>query len=1338
MPEIKNTFLKSKMNKDLDARIIPSGEYRDGQNVSVSTSEGADVGALENIRGNFNLTDFGLTDKNLEVIGNFVDTANNRIYFFITNFADGTRSQLDGQAIDSSTASSSLGTFTRNGAKNCIAYCEIPYLEDSQLSGSSITSGIIVEGTFLNFSKTHPMLGVNLVEDLLFFTDNRNQPRKINVKTAIANPLTYYVSEDDISVAKVAPFKPISFLNETVTPVVSTLKNEVDEYLPAVFLAPGEILNNGSTDGLLFEDASVFGNPSGKYASPVEHFLSGNTSGNNVAPSFPIRVYRLEDENKNYAFVQSFTSPSNPGAGDFVRLKKDLTNNVPITNIGTDLGWTAGTFAFEIKNPDYNAFFAGDKELLKDKFIKFSYRFKYDDDEYSITAPFSQTAFVPKQYGYFIGNDDEKTKESSIVSFMENQITTAGLVIDLPYPVNEVGPQSGKKLKIKEVQILYKQSDEQSLKVISDVDISKIKGIPATVSIFFNGDGFSTQNNKATTGGSGSGLTLNINSVSGSGKITSVSINSAGQGYLIGDVVTIEHSGSGVDAVIRIESLSSTFIYEYSSQKPIKVLDEQEIIRVNDIIPIRAKAQEVVGNRVVYGNFLQNLSTPNSLNYVVATNDKGTINNNNKKEFLNHTLKQGRTYQVGLVLQDRYGRSSNIIVNNNTDSETINSTFFAPYTNGGTNPLSWPGNSLSVSFNEEIPIQKTSTYNGVYNEITNPLGWYTYKVVVKQQDQDYYNVYVPGAISGNVNFVRLDVNLTYTETSSKAHISLFNDNINKIPRDLNEVGPSDRTYSSSVILYNRVKNTKEDLVDESTPSNSIPNLNEQSTDTSNIEVISVKPFSDFGQWTAMKNVNVRFIDSKSTADDAGAIKITGPYVPTGSKTPADLISTDKFYIYPGTLGNVDPLFLKNNKNPLVATLETGSRLGFNSGAQQDAIYKFSKQLMVFETKPFKSNIEIYYETSSTGLVSDFNTSVAYPTGASGQPSDISTFIATWQETIAVGSDVTNVFQCVDSNNNLITGGNPQIRILDVKNSTSNTSVNNPFNLTVVQQAGFNQPETYKLINRQETVYDGSSYQDDSLLIDFQLTADGMQPVVVQKSVSLTNIVPKIYRIKGPGQTGYLEEKTQADVNAFKNSNFSNQIQFVASPVSSGGSPIDYSTVSTAIVRKAKDLDNNNTMRLDLGEVSHSSNGSEQLSSFTSNTTDTLSNNSPRNSRVVGLIYNIHEVIRYRCHWNDDNKKFYRVNEFQGTTDQQPTLNKTSDFEIVNPTNTSYGLREIRFLTSGSSSSLDFGDFTTPSGFQKAFLYVITLKISDAARSQGFKESFFNIFMILTKNNSSMF
>ena len=38
MAEAKNTFIKSKMNKDLDDRLIHNQEYRDAQNVAVSRS----------------------------------------------------------------------------------------------------------------------------------------------------------------------------------------------------------------------------------------------------------------------------------------------------------------------------------------------------------------------------------------------------------------------------------------------------------------------------------------------------------------------------------------------------------------------------------------------------------------------------------------------------------------------------------------------------------------------------------------------------------------------------------------------------------------------------------------------------------------------------------------------------------------------------------------------------------------------------------------------------------------------------------------------------------------------------------------------------------------------------------------------------------------------------------------------------------------------------------------------------------------------------------------------------------------------------------------------------
>ena len=50
--KFKHTFTKSKMNQDLDARLLSADEYREGVNISVSRAEADDVGALENILGN--------------------------------------------------------------------------------------------------------------------------------------------------------------------------------------------------------------------------------------------------------------------------------------------------------------------------------------------------------------------------------------------------------------------------------------------------------------------------------------------------------------------------------------------------------------------------------------------------------------------------------------------------------------------------------------------------------------------------------------------------------------------------------------------------------------------------------------------------------------------------------------------------------------------------------------------------------------------------------------------------------------------------------------------------------------------------------------------------------------------------------------------------------------------------------------------------------------------------------------------------------------------------------------------------------------------------------------
>ena len=65
MPEFNNRFHKGRMNKDLDERLVPNGEYRDALNVEIVTSEGSNVGTVQNLKGNIDLSSIVIQDKHL-------------------------------------------------------------------------------------------------------------------------------------------------------------------------------------------------------------------------------------------------------------------------------------------------------------------------------------------------------------------------------------------------------------------------------------------------------------------------------------------------------------------------------------------------------------------------------------------------------------------------------------------------------------------------------------------------------------------------------------------------------------------------------------------------------------------------------------------------------------------------------------------------------------------------------------------------------------------------------------------------------------------------------------------------------------------------------------------------------------------------------------------------------------------------------------------------------------------------------------------------------------------------------------------------------------------------
>ena len=1113
------------MNKDLDSRIIPNGEYRNAENISISTSEGSDVGALENIRGNLKLTDFGLFIANLEIIGNCIDTANNRIFFFITNnssrenqFSSSSGEQETSNIIDPETGVviQPSRTFTKTGSKHYIAVAQI--LGDAiDVNVSNISTTILVSGSFLNFSTLNPILGVNVLEDLLFWTDDRNQPRKINIKRALANPYVsdaqpgYYTNEDHISVAKYAPYTSIGFLKDLISPggwesgglQRTTLKNEADEYLPPHVIAPCSI----DSTKLVFEQVKTddegdyinfgIGRDVNENPLTIKDFLFEGDE--QVVEDYSIEIKVTCEGKEGEAFVEKI-----PNSTD-VYLKNASGTTIDPTTLGWGKSGDNCVVQFSAKNPDYNSRFVGDKDLLREKFVRFSYRFKYDDGEYSLTAPFSQHAFIPKQYGYFIGDDDKSTAESSIVDFMENQVTTAGLMIDLPCAPNKLK----ENLHVEEIQILYKASDEQALKVIADIEPGN-EGLPIKAEIATNGDtGYNNDlptgviNFIEPTGGSGEGIKLAVRFDSdgtikavldNNGNLISsgiLGVSCQGEGYKIGDILTIKNpdAASAVPgATIRITELDSKYFYNYKSQKPIKVLPEKEIVRVSDIVPMRAKTQEVVGNRIVYGNFLQNNTTPSSLNYEVRQIDKGSDEDlKYDQELINHTLKQGRTYQAGIVLQDRYGRASNVIINaDNSKSTEFNSTYFSSYTNGGVDPLSWPGNSLNIVFDEKVPAAKTINYNGIWSE-TNPLGWYTYKVVVKQQEQDYYNIYTPGSLTGNVVFTKYEDGLTYSDENKVAHIALFNDNINKIPRDLNEVGPSDRVYSSSVVLYNRVNNRNVNQ------DNAISyKLSQQTIQVGQQTVTTIRPFGEMGDWTKYKNVDLHYLNMDTGGDSQ---------YPVGT------------FIYPGVTGNVDPFFLDNNKNPLIATLKIDKRIGATASEQGASSYEFAKSLTIFETKPTKSQIDIYYETSSSDTVANFNSEVDKDESLTSL-GGITDVMSDLVESNVSGDFISNPFKAVDNNGTILADSSVTMEIDQVFNSNGTEVIDSTFTISSQGGGGTSDQPSFQIELTKKLVYNASSDTQDDYTLSLKVTSNNNanELIVPNILIKLSNVRPVISKM----------------------------------------------------------------------------------------------------------------------------------------------------------------------------------------------------------------------------------
>lgn len=153
------------LNSDDEDRFLPDGDYRYALNIRNSKGDKSSQGAFENTKGNAPIS-FTLPNGINKCIGGRYDDVNNRVFYFIYN--------------------------------NLSSHSIYEY----NVGSGGVT--LIMQSSALNFDKEYPILSINIIDDLMYWTDKKNPPRKINIERARSGGYTT-IDEQSISRIQYAP-----------------------------------------------------------------------------------------------------------------------------------------------------------------------------------------------------------------------------------------------------------------------------------------------------------------------------------------------------------------------------------------------------------------------------------------------------------------------------------------------------------------------------------------------------------------------------------------------------------------------------------------------------------------------------------------------------------------------------------------------------------------------------------------------------------------------------------------------------------------------------------------------------------------------------------------------------------------------------------------------------------------------------------------------------------------------------------------------------------------------------------------------------------------------------
>tara|TARA_R110000850_G_scaffold130738_1_gene251314 strand:+ start:1838 stop:7447 length:5610 start_codon:yes stop_codon:yes gene_type:complete len=379
MPEIVRVFQSGRMNKDLDERLVPNGEYRDALNLQVATSATSQVGTFQNVKGNLEqnkeyydqstgvFSEWGtsIADGYIPILSNPVcvgsisDSTNETIYWFI--------------ASDNVSVIASYNTITKLTS---------PLLVDTQ--------------NILKFNKDFLITGINILEGMLLWTDNQTEPKNIKISDWVGSTLNFTThskiynrdfTESDTTVIRKKPITTLSVLaDDSGRGGIGTGLN------PLSTIVAGQ-----------YENFTYIPDP----LLPLEH------------KSLPTYV---EDPALGSITISTTPAPDNYRVGDQISLTTsttDLTGDTTEYSVvllvtgpldssgnllaGNQLACQIQSISSIIPRVDllnWEVLLIEDNVLFEYDFPRFSYRWKYSNNQISGLAPFTEPVFVGSKFEY--------------------------------------------------------------------------------------------------------------------------------------------------------------------------------------------------------------------------------------------------------------------------------------------------------------------------------------------------------------------------------------------------------------------------------------------------------------------------------------------------------------------------------------------------------------------------------------------------------------------------------------------------------------------------------------------------------------------------------------------------------------------------------------------------------------------------------------------------------------------------------------------------------------------------------------------------------------------------